>query len=106
MFDVRLCQKFLDIPRHLLVVHTREAAVCESWSVDEHDPLTVQLKLVGCLGSAGPRPQTRPTSVVHELQLQSFQSENRSYRIVLFTVVFPNPAHPITLVARIGRLER
>ena len=50
----------------------------ESWSVDEHDPLAVQLKLVGRSDSVVPRClQTRPISVVDELQLQSLESENR-----------------------------
>ena len=53
----------------------------ESWSVDEHDPLAVQLKLVGRSDSVVPRClQTRPISVVDELQLQSLESENRLER--------------------------
>ena len=79
-FDVRLCQKFLYQFHHVLVA--RGGIDCVSWSVDENDPLAVQLKFVGrsdsvvfsCL-------QTRPTSVVDELQLQSLETENGSDRL-------------------------
>ena len=48
----------------------------ESWSVDEHDLLAVQLKLLGRSDSVVPsRLQTRPTGVVDELQFQSSESE-------------------------------
>ena len=57
----------------------------ESWSVDEHDPLAIQLKLVGGSDSVVPScPQARPTSVVDELQLQSLESENRSERLPFY----------------------
>ena len=46
-FDVRLCQKFLDRFHHVLAVAAHADTGSESWSVDEHDPLAVQLKLVG-----------------------------------------------------------
>ena len=80
-FDVLLCQKVLDI--------SPQVKVEDLWSVDEHDPLAVQSKLVGFLDFEGPLipimaipdSQTRTTSAVYELQLQSFKSENRSYRL-------------------------
>ena len=82
--DVRLCQKFLDIVHHILVLLLE----CESWNVDEHDPLAIELKLVGRLDCAGPpipnvyaNSQTRTTSSVDELQFQSLESGNRSYRL-------------------------
>ena len=87
-FDVQLCQTFLDISRHFLVVRPRQGIVCESWSIDEHNPLAVQLKLVGRLDSvdlgtpsAIPDTQTRSTSAVYELQVESLESENRSCRL-------------------------
>ena len=89
-FDVRLCQKFPDQFHQRLADHRplQVGIVCDSWSVNEHDPLAVQLKLVGCLDSAGsrthnaiPDSQTRTTSAVYELQLQSLESENRSYKL-------------------------
>ena len=82
MFDVRLCQKLLDQFHHALAVVAQGGIDHESWSVDEHDPLAVQLKLVGRSDSVVPSClQTRPTGIVDELQLQSLESENRSYRL-------------------------
>ena len=82
-FDVRRCQKCLGCFHPL-----PEMTVAGSWSVDEHDPLAFQLKLVGRLDYAGPRStfaipdfRTRLTNAVYELQLQSLESENRSYRL-------------------------
>ena len=45
-FDVRLCQKLLDQSHRVLEVVARVVIEFDSWSVDEHDPLAVQLKLV------------------------------------------------------------
>ena len=81
-FDVRLCQKFLDGFHHVLVVVAHGGGVFESWSVDEHDPLAAQLKLVGRSDSVDwSFLQARPTSVVDELQLQSLESGGRSDRL-------------------------
>ena len=50
--------------------------------------MAIQLKFVGRLDSVGPAfpsaipdRQMRTTSAVYELQLQSLESENRSYRL-------------------------
>ena len=79
-FDILLCQKVLDISPQVKVV--------DLWSVDEHDPLAVQPKLAGRFDSEGPLipmaipdSQTRTTGAIYELQLQSLESENRSYRL-------------------------
>ena len=82
-FDVRLRQKFPDRFYHVLVVLARRGVIClHSWSVDEHDPLAVQLKLVGHLDSmVRSCVQMRPTSAVYELQLQSLESRNGSDRM-------------------------
>ena len=86
-FDVRLCQKCLDQFHHVPDAAAQEGIDFESWSVEEHDPSAVQLKLVGRLDSVGPMPraipdpQTRTTSAVYELRLQSLESENRSDRL-------------------------
>ena len=82
-FDVRLCQTFPDRFHHVLVKPARRGGRwSHSWSVDEHDPLAVQLKLVGHLDSVAPSPpQMRPTNAVYELRLQSLESENGSDRL-------------------------
>ena len=91
-FNVRLCQKILDQFHHFLLAAAQGGISCESWSVDEHDPFAIQLKLVGrsdfvvqsCL-------QTRPASVVDELQLQPLESENRSDRLPSLPSFFQSP---------------
>ena len=73
--DVRLCQKIFDQFHHVPLVFAHGGSEFESWSVDEHDPLAVQLKLFGRSDfMAQSWPQTRPTSLVDELQLQSLES--------------------------------
>ena len=75
-FDVRGCQKLPDRFHYMIAVEPG------SWSVDEHDPLAVQLKLVGRSDSVVPSClQTGPTSIVYELQFQSLESGNRSKRL-------------------------
>ena len=80
-FDVRVCQEFLDRSQHSRVVPIPVWSASKSWSVDEHDSVAVQLKLVGHLDSVGPSPgaipdfQRRSANAVYELQLQSLKSE-------------------------------
>ena len=76
-FDVRLCQKFPDRYYHALAPPALIVGILlHSWSVDEHDPSAIQLKLVGNLDSVVRGClQMRPTSAVYELQLQSLECE-------------------------------
>ena len=54
----------------------------ESWNVDEHDPLAVQLKLFGLFDCVVHIFYLkRPPRTFGELQLQLLESENRSDRL-------------------------